>query len=112
MDKSPPLVPFAIPLTMHAHVITCEYSHVPKSHVVTRVNSCNICQGSGEFAILLLTYTWFFTSLYLATFLIPYFTMLALCGIPMMMAEFGLGQYLSLAPPSTFATICRLGRGK
>ena len=47
-----------------------------------------------------------------ATFLIPYFLMLALCGIPMMMSEFSLGQYLSLAPPTLFATICRMGRGE
>ena len=47
-----------------------------------------------------------------ATFLIPYFVMLALCGIPMMLTEFSLGQFLSLGPPSTFATICRLARGE
>ncbi|XP_029960070.1 sodium- and chloride-dependent GABA transporter ine [Salarias fasciatus] len=44
-------------------------------------------------------------------FLIPYFTMLILCGIPLLFMEFAIGQYTQLGPVHAFAKICPLLKG-
>lgn len=44
-------------------------------------------------------------------FLIPYFLMLLLCGMPMFLMELALGQYFSLGPVSTWNATCPLAKG-
>ncbi|XP_030214771.1 sodium- and chloride-dependent GABA transporter ine isoform X1 [Gadus morhua] len=44
-------------------------------------------------------------------FLIPYFTMLLLCGIPLLFMEFAIGQYTRLGPVHALAKICPLLKG-
>ncbi|XP_064825199.1 sodium- and chloride-dependent GABA transporter ine-like [Oncorhynchus masou masou] len=44
-------------------------------------------------------------------FLIPYFLMLFLCGIPLLFMEFAIGQYTRLGPVHALATICPLFKG-
>ena len=44
-------------------------------------------------------------------FLIPYFLMLLLCGMPMFLMELALGQYFSLGPIATWNTCCPIGKG-
>lgn len=45
-------------------------------------------------------------------FMIPYLTMLVLCGIPLLLMEFAIGQYTRLGPVHAFAKICPLLKGK
>ena len=53
------------------------------------------------------------TSVYFAaTFLIPYFVMLAINGIPLFYMELAIGQYLSLGTVGAWTAICPLARGK
>ncbi|CAN9513221.1 unnamed protein product [Ophioblennius macclurei] len=44
-------------------------------------------------------------------FLVPYLTMLLLCGIPLLFMEFTIGQYTRLGPVHAFAKICPLLKG-
>ncbi|XP_018604595.2 sodium- and chloride-dependent GABA transporter 1 [Scleropages formosus] len=44
-------------------------------------------------------------------FLIPYVIMLFLCGIPLLLMEFAIGQYTRLGPVLTLAKICPLLKG-
>ncbi|XP_038053661.1 sodium- and chloride-dependent GABA transporter 1-like [Patiria miniata] len=44
-------------------------------------------------------------------FLIPYFIMLILCGIPLLVLEFGLGQYVRAGPLEAFRKICPIFKG-
>ncbi|XP_068558920.1 sodium- and chloride-dependent GABA transporter 1 [Cebidichthys violaceus] len=44
-------------------------------------------------------------------FMIPYFTMMFLCGIPLLFMEFSIGQYTRLGPVHTLAKICPLLKG-
>ncbi|XP_068166192.1 sodium- and chloride-dependent GABA transporter ine [Antennarius striatus] len=44
-------------------------------------------------------------------FMIPYLTMLFLCGIPMLFLEFAVGQYIHLGPVHALAKICPLFKG-
>ncbi|XP_056133558.1 sodium- and chloride-dependent GABA transporter ine [Lampris incognitus] len=44
-------------------------------------------------------------------FLIPYLTMLFLCGIPLLFMEFAIGQYTRLGPVHALAKICPLFKG-
>ncbi|XP_076587827.1 sodium- and chloride-dependent GABA transporter 1 isoform X1 [Chaetodon auriga] len=44
-------------------------------------------------------------------FMIPYLTMLILCGIPLLFMEFAIGQYTRLGPVHAFAKICPLLKG-
>ncbi|XP_051520709.1 sodium- and chloride-dependent GABA transporter 1-like isoform X2 [Myxocyprinus asiaticus] len=44
-------------------------------------------------------------------FLIPYFIMLLLCGIPLLFMEFTVGQYTRLGPVHALAKICPLFKG-
>ncbi|XP_033627491.1 sodium- and chloride-dependent GABA transporter ine-like isoform X1 [Asterias rubens] len=44
-------------------------------------------------------------------FLIPYFIMLILCGIPLLVMEFGLGQYVRAGPVKAFKLICPIFKG-
>ncbi|KAJ7379137.1 hypothetical protein OS493_017635 [Desmophyllum pertusum] len=46
-----------------------------------------------------------------ATFLIPYFVMLAINGIPLFYMELAIGQYLSLGTVGAWTAICPLARG-
>ncbi|KAJ8286055.1 hypothetical protein GJAV_G00034040 [Gymnothorax javanicus] len=41
-------------------------------------------------------------------FLVPYFIMLFLCGIPLLFMEFAVGQYTRLGPVHALAKICPL----
>lgn len=41
-------------------------------------------------------------------FLVPYFIMLFLCGIPLLFMEFAIGQYTRLGPVHALAKICPL----
>lgn len=45
-------------------------------------------------------------------FLIPYVTMLFLCGMPLFFMELSLGQYIALGPVTSWAAICPLAKGK
>lgn len=45
-------------------------------------------------------------------FLIPYFIMLFLCGIPLLFMEFTVGQYTRLGPVHALAKICPLFKGE
>ncbi|KAK3745577.1 hypothetical protein QZH41_005071 [Actinostola sp. cb2023] len=45
-------------------------------------------------------------------FLIPYLTMLLLCGIPLFFMELSLGQLIALGPVTSWAAICPLAKGK
>ncbi|KAK6313222.1 hypothetical protein J4Q44_G00165690 [Coregonus suidteri] len=45
-------------------------------------------------------------------FLIPYFLMLFLCGIPLLFMEFAIGQYTRLGPVHALAKICPLFKGE
>ncbi|KAJ7994288.1 hypothetical protein DPEC_G00264330 [Dallia pectoralis] len=44
-------------------------------------------------------------------FLVPYFLMLFLCGIPLLFMEFAIGQYTRLGPVHALAKICPLFKG-
>ncbi len=44
-------------------------------------------------------------------FLIPYFIMLILCGIPLLVMEFALGQYVRAGPVKAFKLICPIFKG-
>ncbi|KAM4579005.1 sodium- and chloride-dependent GABA transporter ine [Fundulus diaphanus] len=44
-------------------------------------------------------------------FIIPYITMVFLCGIPLLYMEFAVGQYTRLGPVHAFAKICPLFKG-
>ncbi|XP_019956377.2 sodium- and chloride-dependent GABA transporter ine isoform X2 [Paralichthys olivaceus] len=44
-------------------------------------------------------------------FLIPYFTMVLLCGIPLLFLEFAIGQYTRLGPVHALNKICPLFKG-
>ncbi|XP_010730877.2 sodium- and chloride-dependent GABA transporter ine isoform X1 [Larimichthys crocea] len=44
-------------------------------------------------------------------FMIPYFTMVILCGIPLLFMEFAIGQYTRLGPVHALAKICPLLKG-
>lgn len=44
-------------------------------------------------------------------FLIPYFIMLFLCGIPLLVLEFGLGQYVRAGPVQAFGMVCPIFKG-
>ncbi|XP_033829244.1 sodium- and chloride-dependent GABA transporter ine [Periophthalmus magnuspinnatus] len=44
-------------------------------------------------------------------FMIPYITMVFLCGIPLLFMEFTIGQYTRLGPVHAFAKICPLLKG-
>jgi len=44
-------------------------------------------------------------------FLIPYFIMLVLCGMPLFLMELALGQYFSLGPVSTWNAACPIAKG-
>uniref|UniRef100_H2YBR9 Transporter n=2 Tax=Ciona savignyi TaxID=51511 RepID=H2YBR9_CIOSA len=44
-------------------------------------------------------------------FLIPYFTMLVLCGIPLLYLEMAIGQYTGYGPVHALASICPLMKG-
>lgn len=45
-------------------------------------------------------------------FLIPYLTMVLVCGIPLLFMEFTVGQYTRLGPVHAFTKICPLLKGK
>lgn len=47
-----------------------------------------------------------------ASFLIPYFLMLAFNGIPLFYMELAVGQYLSLGTIGAWTALCPLARGK
>ncbi|XP_028269350.1 sodium- and chloride-dependent GABA transporter ine isoform X2 [Parambassis ranga] len=44
-------------------------------------------------------------------FMIPYVTMVLLCGVPLLFMEFTIGQYTRLGPVHAFAKICPLFKG-
>ncbi|XP_038151364.1 sodium- and chloride-dependent GABA transporter ine isoform X2 [Cyprinodon tularosa] len=44
-------------------------------------------------------------------FIVPYLTMVFLCGIPLLFMEFSVGQYSRLGPVHAFAKICPLFKG-
>ncbi|MBN3316730.1 INE protein, partial [Atractosteus spatula] len=44
-------------------------------------------------------------------FMIPYFTMLFLCGVPLLFMEFSIGQYTRLGPVHALAKVCPLLKG-
>ncbi|KAM4745828.1 sodium- and chloride-dependent GABA transporter ine [Anableps anableps] len=44
-------------------------------------------------------------------FIIPYLTMVFVCGIPLLFMEFAVGQYTRLGPVHAFAKICPLFKG-
>lgn len=46
-----------------------------------------------------------------ATFLIPYFIMLAINGIPLFYMELAIGQYLSLGTVGAWTALCPIARG-
>lgn len=48
----------------------------------------------------------------LGAFLIPYFVMVFICGIPLLYMEFAIGQYTRLGPVHAFAKICPLFKGE
>ena len=45
-------------------------------------------------------------------FLIPYFTMLFLCGMPLFCMELSIGQYFSLGPVTSWTALCPIAKGK
>ena len=47
-----------------------------------------------------------------ATFLIPYFVMLAINGIPLFYMELAIGQYLSLGTVGAWTALCPMARGE
>lgn len=53
-----------------------------------------------------------FLSFLAATFLIPYFIMLAINGIPLFYMELAIGQYLSLGTVGAWTALCPIARGK
>ena len=50
------------------------------------------------FRCLLCVIFWVFSLLLAGAFLVPYFIMLAICGIPIFFMELSLGQFSSLGP--------------
>lgn len=44
-------------------------------------------------------------------FLVPYFIMLLICGIPLLFMEFAVGQYTRLGPVHAFSKVCPLFKG-
>ena len=45
-------------------------------------------------------------------FLIPYFIMLFLCGMPLFCMELAIGQYFSLGPVTSWTALCPIAKGK
>lgn len=45
-------------------------------------------------------------------FLIPYFLMLFLCGMPLFCMELSIGQYFSLGPVTSWTALCPIAKGK
>ena len=45
-------------------------------------------------------------------FLIPYLTMLFLCGMPLFCMELSIGQYFSLGPVTSWTALCPIAKGK
>lgn len=45
-------------------------------------------------------------------FLIPYFTMLFLCGMPLFCMELSIGQYFSLGPVTSWTALCPIAKGE
>lgn len=45
-------------------------------------------------------------------FLIPYFIMLLLCGMPLFCMELAIGQYFSLGPVTSWVALCPIAKGK
>lgn len=48
----------------------------------------------------------------LGAFLIPYFIMVLICGVPLVYMEIAIGQCTRLGPVHAFAKICPLFKGK
>ena len=44
-------------------------------------------------------------------FLVPYFTMLLLCGMPLFCMELSIGQYFSLGPVTSWTALCPIAKG-
>ncbi|XP_065064928.1 sodium- and chloride-dependent GABA transporter 1-like isoform X2 [Rhopilema esculentum] len=44
-------------------------------------------------------------------FLVPYFTMLLLCGMPLFCMELSIGQYFSLGPVTSWSALCPIAKG-
>ena len=44
-------------------------------------------------------------------FLIPYFTMLLVCGMPLFCMELSIGQYFSLGPVTSWTALCPIAKG-
>lgn len=45
-------------------------------------------------------------------FLIPYFIMLFLCGMPLFCMELSIGQYFSLGPVTSWTALCPIAKGE
>lgn len=45
-------------------------------------------------------------------FLIPYFIILLVCGVPMLFMELAIGQYTARGPIGALSQICPLFKGK
>lgn len=55
----------------------------------------------------------YFHALYFSgAFLIPYFIILLVCGVPMLFMELAVGQYTAHGPIGALSQICPLFKGK